>query len=43
LDALAIPAPADIRALIGTMSRANPLWGDPRIQGDLQKLGVVLS
>ena len=35
--------PADIRALIGTMSRANPLWGAPRIHGELQKLGVVLS
>ena len=25
------------------MSRANPLWGAPRIHGELQKLGVVLS
>jgi transposase InsO family protein len=35
--------PADVRALIRTMSRANPLWGAPRIHGELQKLGVVLS
>jgi transposase InsO family protein len=35
--------PADVRALIRTMSHANPLWGAPRIHGELQKLGVVLS
>jgi hypothetical protein len=35
--------PADVRALIRTMSRANPLWGAPRIHGELQKLGGVLS
>ena len=31
---------ADIRALIRTMSEANPLWGAPRIHGELQKLGI---
>jgi hypothetical protein len=25
------------------MSRANPLWGAPRIHGELQKLGVEIS
>jgi putative transposase len=25
------------------MSHANPLWGAPRIHGELQKLGIVLS
>jgi putative transposase len=28
-------APPDIRALIRTMSEANPLWGAPRIHGEL--------
>ena len=32
--------PADIRALIRTMSAANPLWGAPRIHGELLKLGI---
>ena len=30
--------PADVSALIRTMSDANPLWGAPRIHGELQKL-----
>ena len=34
---------ADIRALIRTMSEANPLWGAPRIHGELLKLGVEVS
>jgi putative transposase len=34
---------ADIRALIRTMSQANPLWGAPRIHGELLKLGVNVS
>ena len=25
------------------MSKANPLWGAPRIHGELQKLGVEIS
>ncbi len=32
--------PADVRALIRTMSAANPLWGAPRIHGELLKLGI---
>jgi hypothetical protein len=28
--------PADVRALIGELSTANPLWGAPRIHGELQ-------
>jgi putative transposase len=29
--------------LIRTMSQANPLWGAPRIHGELRKLGITLS
>jgi putative transposase len=32
-----------VRALIRRMSRANPLWGAPRIHGELQKLGIEIS
>jgi hypothetical protein len=32
--------PADIRQLIREMSLANPLWGAPRIHGELLKLGI---
>jgi transposase InsO family protein len=32
--------PADIRHLIREMSVANPLWGAPRIHGELLKLGI---
>ena len=32
--------PADTRHLIRDMSVANPLWGAPRIHGELLKLGV---
>ncbi len=35
--------PPDIRALIRTMSDANPRWGAPRIHGELLKLGIDLS
>src|SRR3974390_1912604 len=31
---------ADIRQLIREMSVANPLWGAPRIHGELLKLGI---
>ena len=34
---------ADVRALIRELSTANPLWGAPRIHGELQKLGIVVS
>ena len=33
----------EVRALIRHMSRANPLWGAPRIHGELQKLGLEIS
>jgi transposase InsO family protein len=32
--------PSDIRQLIREMSLANPLWGAPRIHGELLKLGI---
>jgi putative transposase len=35
--------PADVRALIRELSTANPLWGAPRVHGELQKLGLVVS
>ena len=31
---------AEIRQLIREMSIANPLWGAPRIHGELLKLGI---
>jgi transposase InsO family protein len=36
-------APADLRALIRTMSQTNPFWGAPRIHGELLKLGMDVS
>src|SRR5437879_10402036 len=33
----------DLRDLIRRMSRANPLWGAPRIHGGLLKLGLTVS
>jgi len=33
----------EIRDLIRQMSLANPLWGAPRIHGELLKLGIDLS
>ena len=35
--------PADVRALIREMSTMNPLWGAPRIHGELQKWGISVS
>ena len=35
--------PKEIRDFIRTMSLANPLWGAPRIHGELLKLGVEIS
>jgi hypothetical protein len=32
--------PHEIRRLIRDMSRANPLWGAPRVHGELLKLGI---
>jgi hypothetical protein len=34
---------AAIRTLVRTMAAANPLWGAPRIHGELSKLGVAVS
>jgi hypothetical protein len=34
---------AELRALIRQMSRENPLWGAPRIHGELLKLGFELA
>ena len=33
------PVPKDVRELIRKMSRDNPLWGAPRMHGELLKLG----
>jgi transposase InsO family protein len=35
--------PKDVRELIRTMSRENPLWGAPRIHGELLKLGIDIG
>jgi hypothetical protein len=35
--------PKETRDLIRTMSRDNPLWGAPRIHGELLKLGITLN
>ena len=35
--------PLEIRRLIHEMSLANPLWGAPRIHGELLKLGVDIG
>src|SRR4029077_1639295 len=32
-----------IRTLVRTMTTANPLWGAPRIHGELAKLGLTVS
>src|SRR5450756_1514918 len=34
---------AELRTLIGEMSRANALWGAPRIHGELLKLGFQVA
>ena len=33
----------EVRKLISEMSSANPLWGAPRIHGELLKLGIEIS
>jgi len=35
--------PVDVRNLIRQMSQTNPLWGAPRIHGELLKLGITVS
>jgi transposase InsO family protein len=37
------PIGAELRALIRRMSRENPLWGAPRIHGELLKLGFAVG
>ncbi len=32
-----------VRELVRKMSRANPLWGAPRVHGELLKLGIGIS
>jgi len=34
---------ADIRNLIRRISQENPLWGAPRIHGELLKLGIEVA
>jgi transposase InsO family protein len=35
--------PKEIRELIRTISRDNPLWGAPKIHGELLKIGIEIS
>jgi hypothetical protein len=35
--------PKEVRQLIGTIYRENPLWGAPRIHGELLKLGINIG
>jgi hypothetical protein len=35
--------PLEIRRLIRKMSIANPLWGAPRIHGEILKLGIDIG
>jgi len=37
------PVSAAIKALISRMATANPLWGAPRIHGELVKLGIDVA
>jgi putative transposase len=37
------PIKLEIRRLIQTLAKANPLWRAPRIHGELQKLGIAVS
>ena len=37
------PISAEIAALVTKMATANPLWGAPRIHGELMKLGIVIA
>ena len=34
---------SEIRKLVRTMAGANPIWGAPRIHGELLKLGFEIS
>jgi len=37
------PVHTEIRKLVRTMTAANPLWGAPRVHGELLKLGFEIS
>ena len=37
------PVSAEIKALVTRMAAANPLWGAPRIHGELLKLGIDVA
>jgi len=37
------PVRGEIKALVGRMVAANPLWGAPRIHGELLKLGINMA
>ena len=37
------PVPWEVRTLIRRLSRDNPLWGAPRMHGELQMLGIDVS
>jgi transposase InsO family protein len=37
------PAPRELRALIRQMSLQNPLWGAPRLHGELVKVGYEIA
>ena len=37
------PCRLDVRTLIRTMWDANPLWGAPRIHGELRRLGLDIG
>jgi hypothetical protein len=37
------PVPKEIRKLIQKMSRENPIWGAPRIHGELLQLGIDIG
>jgi len=37
------PIKREIRRLIQTLAKANPLWRAPRIHGELKKLGIAVS
>src|SRR5229473_4477752 len=37
------PVSGEVNALVAKMAAANPLWGAPRIHGELLKLGIAVS
>ena len=37
------PISKEVRELIRRMSEANPMWGSPRIVGELSKLGIEVA